>query len=208
MKDRVSFFIVLASKDTHTRSAAVTFKSQTVVFILHSFFLFFLVRRQVPRFTHMLSHFKQKRRIWGGGRGRRYKKIMKHHLRQQIHPCFQQKTTKLSSLREIGQETGPRKKLKLAYRQGTIHAHWFTGKERVRRDTGRTWESLDTTRLLMHTSGSKKALLSLYVSIYTGKSEENHLQAACGTRLTQTAYAAAGTSDEARRPRAVSQNGF
>lgn len=92
-------------------------------------------------------------------------------MRQQIHPCFQQKTTKLSSLRETGQETGPRKKLKLAYRQGTIHAHWFTGKERVRRDTGGTWESLDTTRLLMHTSGSKKALLYLYVSIYREKQE-------------------------------------
>ena len=148
----------------------------------------------------------------GGGGGRRYKKIMKHHMRQQIHPCFQQKTTKLSSLRETGQETGPRKKLKLAYRQGTIHAHWFTGKERVRRDTGGTWESLDTTRLLMHTSGSKKALLYLYVSIYREKQEaawgpeENHRQAACGTRLTQTAHTAAGTSDEARRPRAVSQN--
>lgn len=134
------FHIVLASEDTHPSSAAV--KSQTVVFILHSSFL---VRRQVPSFTHMLSHFKQKRRIWVVV-GVQYKKSRKHHLKQQIHPRFQWKTTKLSSLRErwqVGQETGLRKKWKLAYRQGTLHAHRFTGEESEKRH----WWNLGEFRL-------------------------------------------------------------
>lgn len=78
---------------------------------------------------------------------------------------------------------------------------------RVRRDTGGTWESLDTTRPLMHTSGSKTALLYQRKEAARGP-EENHCQAACGNRLTQTAYAAARASDKARWPRTVSQNSF
>lgn len=54
LKDKSFFFhIVLASEDTHTRSAAVTFKSQTVVFIQHS--LFFSEKTSVKLYTHALS---------------------------------------------------------------------------------------------------------------------------------------------------------
>ena len=78
---------------------------------------------------------------------------------------------------------------------------------KVRRDTGGTWESLDSTRLLMHTSGSKTALLCQRKEAARGP-EANHCQAACGNRLTRTAYAAVCVSDKARRPRTVSQNSF